>query len=281
MLLSWDKCDKKAATAPSKGESYLKQTQNTAATHTGRGADTVTCCSAAQKLTLQLFKQPPLILYLSSWQLLKHMQMAPSEVQHCANNCSPVKRTGQPEKAPWIAKCCKVGCSKLSVLKALENFHYVSTFSTYTWEACPYVNWTWAVGWVQVSYISDCCALWCSLRRRGTQAWRYDFLSPSSSGGWPHSTCVSWGQNAIFKMIQVDNNQAENWTPCPVAYGCKTAFCRTALPLKSKQPQADSWHDGKVLGGRVGSSLQIRLITPVTIRTTLLWNRLILSALIA
>lgn len=49
MLLSHNKCNKKAATAPSKGESYFKQTQNTAATDTGRGADTVTCCSAAQK----------------------------------------------------------------------------------------------------------------------------------------------------------------------------------------------------------------------------------------
>lgn len=66
LLLSCDKRNKKAATAPSKRESYLKQTQNIAATHTGRGADTVTCCSAAQKHALQLFKQPPLILYLSS-----------------------------------------------------------------------------------------------------------------------------------------------------------------------------------------------------------------------
>lgn len=184
-------------------------------------------------------------------------------------------------KAPWTATCCQAGCSKLSVLKALENSPYVPTFSSYTWEAFPCMNWTWAVGWVQVSCISGFCALWCSLRRRGSQAWRCDFSSPSGRGACPHSTCVSWGQNVVYKVTQVDNNQAENWTPCLGAYVCKTAWCRTALSLKSKQPQADSWDDGKVLGGRVGSPLQIRLITPVTIRTILLWNKLILSALIA
>lgn len=101
MLLSCDKCDKKVPTAPSKGESYLKQTQNTAATHTGRGADRVTCCSAAQKIHLAALQAAPFNFVpeiLTAFKTL--MQTAPNEVQHCASNCSPFKGMGQPAKAP-------------------------------------------------------------------------------------------------------------------------------------------------------------------------------------
>lgn len=58
MLLSCDKCNKKAATAPSKGESYLKLKILQLPIQAGE--------LTQLPVALQLFKQPPLILYLSS-----------------------------------------------------------------------------------------------------------------------------------------------------------------------------------------------------------------------
>lgn len=61
--------------------------------------------------------------------------------------------------------------------------------------------------------------------------------------------CVSWGQSVVFKVTQLGNNKAENWTPCPVACATKPACCRKSSSLK-KQTNPCKW-EGSGKKGRL------------------------------
>lgn len=112
-------------------------------------------------------------------------------------------------------------------------------------------GWEWCAGHRCPAFIS-CC----SDKALGVHTSRHDTSSHlhQAVGSTSITNCGSWGQSVVFKVAQVRNDKAKNWTSFPAACSCKPDFYKKKSSFLKRQT-APNWplQDGNVLGGKVGS----------------------------